>query len=115
MLDEVSDAQSRAGQCFWHQYLSILEKASRLRGSRPYYRKAMGTYIKAHPERRSAQHGPDEIDRYGPTKADEVISRNVVAPDCRLFVDLALGPSPNAPGGVDLCPFTSYAPSPESN
>ena len=64
MSVEVSDAQSRAVQRFWHKYLFFLEKASVTEGSRPYYRKAVEAYIKAHPDRRLVQHGPDDIDRY---------------------------------------------------
>ncbi|MCB1801880.1 MAG: integron integrase [Gammaproteobacteria bacterium] len=58
------DSPPPAVQRFWHNYLSILEKYSVPEASRPYYRKAVEAYIKAHADRRLATHLPQDVDRY---------------------------------------------------
>lgn len=64
MLLEDSQPRSEAVQRFWHKYLSILEKDSIPKGSRPYYRKAIQAYIKANSEHRLVTHSGEDIDAY---------------------------------------------------
>ena len=47
---------------FWHNYLSILEKASIPQQARVWYRRHAEAYIKAHPELKLAHHTPQQVD-----------------------------------------------------
>lgn len=64
MSSKSADARSRAVSLFWHKYLSVLEKASVPENSRPYYRKAVESYIAAHRGRKLASHGQVDVTRY---------------------------------------------------
>lgn len=64
MTGEASDATSRAVQRFWHNYFSILEKSSVPERVRPWYRKHVEAYIRAHPGRRLGEHLPHDVDEY---------------------------------------------------
>lgn len=64
MTREFSRANPSAIDRFWHNYLSILEKASVPEGSRQWYRKHVEAYIKAHEGIRLAQQSPQLVDRY---------------------------------------------------
>lgn len=49
---------------FWHNYFYILEKARIHKTARPWYRKHVEAYIKAHPGQRLTSHLPAQIDDY---------------------------------------------------
>lgn len=57
-------ARQREIERFWHNYLSILEKAKIPAKVRPWYRKHIEQYIAAHQELRLAQHQPPLVDDY---------------------------------------------------
>ena len=59
-----SGASPRAVQRFWHSYFTILEKSSMPVRTRPWYRKHVEEYIRAHPGYRLADHLPHDIDEY---------------------------------------------------
>ena len=64
MSGNPSGASSRTVQRFWHNYFSILAKASIPERSRPWYRKHVEAYIRAHPGYRLADHLPHDVDEY---------------------------------------------------
>jgi len=64
MTGETPGAASRAVQRFWHNYFSILEKSSVPERVRPWYRKHVEGYIRAHSGRRLGEHLPHDVDEY---------------------------------------------------
>ena len=64
MTGDTPDAASRAVQRFWHNYFSILEKSSVPARVRPWYRKHVEGYIRAHPGYRLGEHLPHDVDEY---------------------------------------------------
>ncbi|MBU1191945.1 MAG: hypothetical protein KKE76_09550 [Gammaproteobacteria bacterium] len=63
MADKRPEADAVLVDRFWHNYFSILEKARIHKTVRPWYRKPVEAYIKAHPGR-LASHLPVQIDDY---------------------------------------------------
>lgn len=49
---------------FWHNYLSVLEKASVPRKARVWYRRHAEAYIHANSELKLAQHQPQQVDAW---------------------------------------------------
>lgn len=64
MSGNPSGASSRAVQRFWHNYFTILEKSSVPVRTRPWYRKHVEGYIRAHPGYRLAEHLPHDLCEY---------------------------------------------------
>lgn len=64
MTRESSGGNLPAVQRFWHNYLSVLEQSSVPARARPYYRKAVETYINANRGSRLATHEASDVDRY---------------------------------------------------
>ena len=68
MYDQNAGADSQAVSRFWHNYLSILEKASVPEGARKWYRIYADRYIQAHPGVRLSAHTPQLVDDYRTAK-----------------------------------------------
>ena len=64
MSDEHPVADAVVVKRFWHNYLSILEKARISKAATPWYRKHAEAYIRAHRGLRLASHSPRQIDDY---------------------------------------------------
>ncbi len=64
MSDEHSVADAAVVKRFWHNYLSILEKARITQAAIPWYRKHAGAYIRAHRGLLLTAHTPARIDDY---------------------------------------------------
>ncbi len=64
MSDEHPVADAVVVKRFWHNYISILEKARISKAAIPWYRKHAEAYIRAHRGLRLAMHAPIRIDDY---------------------------------------------------
>lgn len=64
MSDQKSGPRSRSISRFWHNYLSILDKSSVPEGCRPWYRKHVERYIRAHQALRLSEHTEAHVDDY---------------------------------------------------
>ena len=64
MSEYAQDKHKHLVNQFWHNYLSLLEKFSIPAKARPWYRKHIEEYIKAHQGVKLQQHLPQQIDDY---------------------------------------------------
>ena len=97
MSGNPSGASPRAVQRFWHNYFTILEKSSVPVRTRPWYRKHVEGYIRAHPGYRLADHLPHDVDEYLSAKGglgnlQEWRFRQIVDALRLLFCDLIAAP-----------------------